>query len=282
MDYSEHAETDDVAVALQKLDTELKLRGLSPRTAKMYKFYNEKFLQFSKKRPEQITEDDVKSFIADKLSDGSSPKSVVLMKSALKFYYDDILNMGVVNIKTPKVARKLPTVLTRKEVKLLIDSANRKRHKIMIMLLYSSGLRVSELVNLRIGDLELDQKMGWVRSGKGAKDRMFIISEKLVGKLKTFVKDRPKDEFLFRGHKGKMTTRSVQKVIVNAAKRAGIDKKVTPHVLRHTFATHMLESGVDLRKIQMLLGHSQLSTTQLYLNVSNKELKKVKSPLDEL
>jgi integrase/recombinase XerD len=272
----------EFAEALQRLDNELKLRGFSPRTAKMYSFYNEKFLQFSKKQPEQMTEDDIKSYIVSRLSEGTSPKSVILMKSALKFYYDEILGKGIVNIKTPKAARKLPTILTRDEVKLLIDSVKRKKHKLIIMTLYSSGLRVSELVNLKIKDLELEQKMGWVRSGKGAKDRMFIISEKLVEKLKGYIENRGREEHLFKGHNGPMTPRSLQKAISLAAKRAGIGKEVTPHVLRHTFATHMLESGVDLRKIQMLLGHSQLNTTQLYLNLSNKELKDVKSPLDEL
>ncbi len=282
MTYEEKPEDDGMVEAMKKLDTELKLRGFSPQTAKMYNFYNEKFLKFANKQPMQITEDDVKSFIADRLSNGISPKSVVLMRSALKFYYDEVLNRGVVNIKTPKVSRKLPIVLTHEEVKLLIDSVKRKKHKLMVMVLYSSGLRVSELVNLKIGDLEIDQKIGWVRSGKGAKDRMFIISEKIVNRLKSYTKGRGKDEYVFAGHNGRLTTRSVQKAIASTAKRAGIDKRVTPHVLRHTFATHMLESGVDLRKIQMLLGHSQLSTTQLYLSVSNKELKMVKSPLDEL
>lgn len=274
-------ETDDITTALQKLDTELKLRGFSPRTAKMYKFYNEKFLEFIGKSPEQITEDDIKSFIADRLSK-FSPKSVVLMRSALKFYYDEVLGRGIVNIKAPKISRKLPTVLTRDEVKLLINGAKSLKHRLIIMLLYSSGLRVSELVNLKVGDLELEEKIGWVRSGKGAKDRMFIISKKLVEELKKYIKSKAIDAYVFSGRDGKLTTRSVQKIITNATKRAGLEKKVTPHVLRHTFATHMLEAGVNLRKIQMLLGHSQLSTTQLYLNVSNRELKEIKSPLDEL
>ena len=252
-----------IATALQKLDTELKLRGMSPRTAKMYSFYNGKFLEFAAKQPDAVTEDDVKSFLAGKISGGASAKSLILIKSALKFYYDEVLGRGIVNMKTPKAARK-------------------EKHKLMIMLLYSSGLRVSELVNLKIGDLELGQKMGWVRAGKGAKDRMFIISEKLAEKLVKYVEGRPKDDYVFRGHRGCMTQRSLQKTIAAAARRAGIEKPVTPHVLRHTFATHMLESGVDLRRIQMLLGHSQLNTTQLYLNLSNKDLKEVKSPLDEL
>jgi len=271
-----------IATALQKLDTELKLRGMSPRTAKMYSFYNGKFLEFAAKQPDAVTEDDVKSFLAGKISGGASAKSMILIKSALKFYYDEVLGRGIVNMKTPKAARKLPTVLTRDEVRLLIEAARKEKHKLMIMLLYSSGLRVSELVNLKIGDLELGQKMGWVRAGKGAKDRMFIISEKLAEKLVKYVEGRPKDDYVFRGHRGCMTQRSLQKTIAAAARRAGIEKPVTPHVLRHTFATHMLESGVDLRRIQMLLGHSQLNTTQLYLNLSNKDLKEVKSPLDEL
>lgn len=270
--------------SLEKLDTELKLRGYSPQTVKMYKFYNEKFLEAVNKKTEDVTEEDIKSFIAGKMSGGVSAKSVVLIKSALKFFYDDVLGKNIVNIKTPKISKKLPTVLTRDEIKSLIKSVTNDKHKIIIMLFYSSGLRLSELVNLKVGDLELGEKIGWVRGGKGGKDRMFILSDKVVGYLKPFTENREDSDFLFYvGSPSRpLSSRAIQKAIAATARRAKINKKVTPHTLRHTFATHLLESGEGIRKIQELLGHSNLSTTQIYTHVSTEELKKIKNPLDEL
>jgi len=267
---------------LEDLETELKLRAFSPQTVKAYLFWNHKFLDFNKKNPQEVTEDDVKKYIGEKISEEFAPKSIVLIKAALKFYYDGILKKNIVNLETPKVARKLPTVLTRDEVRRLIDSAENKKHKMMIKLLYSSGLRLNELISLKIGDLEFNENIGWVRSGKGGKDRIFILSSKMIDELKKFTNGRPSDGFLFQGRNGKLSSRAVQKVISNVSKKAGIQKSVHVHTLRHSFATHLLESGEDIRKIQELLGHSNLSTTQIYTHISTAELKKVKNPLDSL
>ena len=267
---------------LQKLENELKLRGFSERTVKMYLFYNQKFLDFIKKDPEQVTEDDVKSFIAKKMQGGTSAKSIVLIMSALKFFYGEVLKKNIITFKSPKVAKKLPTVLTREEVKKMIDSVENEKHRLILMLLYSSGLRLSELTNLRVGDLELSEKIGWVRGGKGEKDRMFILSDKIVGNLENLASGREVTDYIFAGRKGRLSQRLIQKVVAAAAKKAEISKRVSPHTLRHSFATHLLESGENIRKIQELLGHSSLNTTQVYTHVSSEELKKVRSPLDEL
>ncbi len=265
---------------LKRLATELKLRGFSPNTVKNYVFYNAQFLDFAKKPAEQIIEDDIRSYLGQKLSEGMSNKSIALIKAALKFMYDEVLKKGIVNMKTPKIASSLPVVLTRGEVKRLIDSAKNRQHKLLLTLLYSSGLRLSECINLKYGDLDLADGMGWVRSGKGSKDRMFILSRKLK---EEFSARRGKaQDYVFRGYKGKLTPRAVQKAVGAAAKRAGIEKPVHVHTLRHSFATHLLENGTDIRKIQKLLGHSNLQTTQIYTSVSTEELKKVKSPMDSL
>jgi len=269
-------------VDLQKLENELKLRGFSDRTVKMYLFYNQKFLEFIKKEPEQVTEDDIKSYITSRMDGGVSAKSIVLIKSALKFFYDEVLKMNIVTFKSPKVSKKLPTVLTRDEVRKMIDSVENKKHKLIVMLLYSSGLRLSELTNLKIADLDINEKIGWVRSGKGEKDRMFILSDKVIEKMGEFLSGKEVSDYIFNGRKGKMSSRLVQKIVAAAAKKAEINKNVSPHTLRHSFATHLLESGENIRKIQELLGHSSLSTTQLYTHVSTEELKKVKNPLDDL
>ena len=267
---------------LDSLRNELRLRGFSDSTIKMYVFYNEKFLEFVKKSPGEVTKDDIKAFIAKKMEEGVSAKSVVLIKAALKFFYDELMKKDIVDFKSPRVPRKLPSVLTREEVKRLLESITNEKHRLMISLLYSSGLRVGELVNLKVGDIEINERIGWVRGGKGKKDRVFLIPEKLVEELNEHIKNRDKSEFLFPGRNGKMSERFVQKIVSMAAKNAGIEKKVTPHTLRHSFATHLLESGESIRKIQELLGHSNLSTTQVYTHLTTEDLKKVKSPFDLL
>lgn len=267
---------------LQKLETELKLRAFSPQTIKSYLYWNQKFLEFVNKQPDQVTEDDIKNFMAKKISENTSAKSLVLIKSALKFFYDEILNMNIVKLKTPKVSRKLPAVLTKDEVKQLINSIKNRKHSLMVKLLYSSGLRLSELINLKVGDLELEKGIGWVRSGKGGKDRLFILSNVVTEELRDFIRDRKDDEYVFTGYKEKMSPRNVQKLIKSAARKAGIDKEVHPHTLRHSLATHLLESGENIRKIQELLGHASISTTQLYTHITMEELKKIKNPLDNL
>jgi len=266
----------------KKIETELKIRGLSTRTVEAYVYWNKKFLEFVKKEPEQITENDVKNFIVKKISDGLEAKSIVIVKSALKFFYDNVLKKNIVTIPSPKVLKKLPTVLTKDEVKAILESMKNEKHKLILKVLYSTGMRIGELINLKVGDLELDQKMGWIRSGKGGKDRLFILSEKIIDNLKKIVKEKKDTDYLFEGRKEKLSHRAIQKIVDSATKKAGITKNVTPHVLRHSFATHLLESGENIRKIQELLGHSNLSTTQIYTHVSVDELKKIKNPLDNL
>jgi len=263
------------------LETELKLRGFSQRTVESYLYWNRKFLEACKKKEEDVNEDDIKNFMAEKLSHGS-PKSLILIKAALKFYYDEVLKKNIVNMKTPKTARSLPTVMTREEVRRLINVVENKKHKLIISLLYSSGMRLSELINLKVGDLELVENMGWVRSGKGSKDRMFLLSEKIVPDLKNHLRSMKNEDYVFQGWDGRMSARAVQKIVSGAAKKAGIEKNVHVHTLRHSFATHLLESGEDIRKIQELLGHSNLNTTQLYTHLTTDQLKKVKNPLDSL
>jgi len=267
---------------LKRLESELRLRAFSQNTVSAYMLWNEKFLAFVGKNPDAVVEDDVKNFIGSRMSEGVSPKTVVLMKAALKFFYDGVLKKNIVNIKSPKISQKLPTVLTKEEMKRLIDATKNETHKLMIMLLYSSGIRLSELINLKAGDLEPEQAMGWVRSGKGAKDRIFMISKNLAEGLKKFTASKAREDFVFPGRNGRMTPRNVQKIVAVAAKKAGIEKDVHPHTLRHSLATHLLEDGTDIRKIQILLGHTNLTTTQIYAHVSAEELKKIKNPLDGL
>lgn len=267
---------------LQKLETELKLRAFSSETVRSYLYWNTDFLKTTGKIPEEITEDDVKNYVAKKLSNNVDAKSIVLIRAALKFFYDEVLKKNIVNFKTPKISKKLPVVLTKEEIKRLINSVKNKKHRLMIMLLYSSGLRLSELLNLKVGDLELGGKIGWVRSGKGAKDRLFLLSDRLIEELKEYIQDKKESDYIFTGRNGRMTPRNVQKIVKRATRIAGIEKIISPHSLRHSLGTHLLEDGVDIRKIQILLGHANLSTTQIYTHVTTEELKKIKNPLDSL
>ncbi|MBI3036651.1 tyrosine-type recombinase/integrase [Candidatus Woesearchaeota archaeon] len=270
-------------MGIEQLATELKLRGFSERTVKSYLFYNNKFLQFTNKEPEAVTEDDIKAYLAHLMGDKKkNAATVALVRAALKFFYDGVLKKNIVTLKTPKIQKKLPTVLTRDEVKRLLDSAPTQKSRLIMMMLYSSGLRISECCSLKVNDLEIAQKVGWVRDGKGGKDRIFILSEGIIEGLRNYINGK-NTEHIFTNKAGKaLTPRNVQKIVATSAKRAGIGKTVSPHTLRHSFATHLLESGESIRKIQELLGHSNLQTTQIYTKVSTEELRKVKSPLDSL
>ncbi len=264
---------------IEKLRTELKLRGFSPLTLRNYSFFAEKFLSRINKPSSDLTEDDAKLYLSE-MFDTKSKNTIMLAAAALRFFYSEILKKEMGSIKMPKKEKHLPEVLTKKEVKSLIDSADNVKSKLIVSFLYSSGLRVSEVVNLKLNDINFGEKTGWVRQGKGNKDRLFAMSESLSNELKAYLEGR-ENKYLFSKDKP-LTTRNIQKIIKATAKRAFISKKVTPHTLRHSFATHLLENGTDIRVIQELLGHSSLNTTQLYAHVSSEQIKKVQNPLDSL
>jgi integrase/recombinase XerD len=269
---------------LKKLEVELKISKNSAYTLRNYLDSNKKFLEFIKKNPEKIESDDVKLYISENLSDKAS-SSIIIFLSALKYSFLSILKKDItLGIKRPKREKRLPTVLTKEEIKKLFEVLDTKKSKIMVSLMYACGFRVSELINLKIGDLDFNEKTGKILQGKGKKDRIFNIPDFLLGDLKKQIeKQKEKKEiYLFTGTKGKLSERNLQKIVSKAAKRAGINKDIHCHTLRHSFATHLLENGIDIRKIQELLGHADLSTTQIYTHISTEELKKIKSPIDEL
>jgi len=267
--------------AIDKLRSELKVRGFSQLTVRNYSFFVEKFLNKSNKQAEELTEDDVKLYLGE-MFDTKSKNTIMLAAASLKFFFTEILGKSFEKIKMPKKDKKLPEVLSKEEVRNLIDGADNIKSRLIISLLYSSGLRVSELVNLKIDDLNLNENTGWVRKGKGSKDRLFTLSPNLISELKEYF-EMKNDERKFVFSKDKpLTTRNIQKIIKGVRQRVGINKKVTPHTLRHSYATHLLENGTDIRMIQALLGHASLNTTQLYAHVSSDQIKKVKNPFDGL
>ncbi len=265
---------------LNKLKSELKIRGFSPLTVRNYSFFVDKFLKRVEKNAEELNEDDAKLYLSE-LFDTKSKNTIMLAAASLKFFYTEILKKEFGNIKMPKKDKRLPEVLSKEEVKKMIEGADNEKSRLIISMLYSSGLRVSELVNLKIEDLNFGEKTGWVRKGKGSKDRLFAISEGLATELKEYLSVKKEHKYLFSKDKP-LTTRNIQKIIKGIRTRAGVNKKVTPHTLRHSFATHLLEQGTDIRMIQSLLGHSSLNTTQVYTHISTDQIKKVKNPLDGL
>jgi site-specific recombinase XerD len=270
---------------LRKLGTELKIRGFSQETVKAYTRHNTGFAKFINKAPDSVSEDDLKAYLAYLISDKKlSSSSVALVRSALLFSYNQVLDKGFSSIKTPKIQRNPPAVLSKEEVKSLIDACLNDKSRLLILLLYSSGLRVSECLKLRVEDLDFKGKACVVKQGKGKKDRVTVLSETFAEQLKVYLnKEKIEEGAIFMNKEGEIfSVRNAQKIVSGAAKRAGIKKEVTPHKLRHSFATHLLDAGVSIRVIQELLGHSNLQTTQIYTRISREHIRNVKSPLDDL
>lgn len=265
---------------VSKLKTELKLRGFSPLTVRNYSFFVTKFLGRIDKNNDELTQDDAKLFLGE-LFENKSKNTIMLAAASLKFLYTEILKKDFAQVRMPKKDKILPEVLSKEEVKKLIESTDTEKSRLIVSLLYSAGLRVSELVNLKVNDVNFNEKTGWVRRGKGSKDRLFVLSENLCKDLQEYIARKEYKNYIFSKEKA-LTTRNIQKIIKGSKSRAGIDKKVTPHTLRHSFATHLLEQGTDIRMIQALLGHASLNTTQVYTHISQDAIKKVANPLDSL
>jgi integrase/recombinase XerD len=265
---------------LEKLKNELKLRGFSQMTVRNYGFFVDKFIKSNAdKTALELTEEDVKAYLGS-LFETKSKNTIMLAAAAIKFFFKEILKKEISQIRVPKKEKRLPEVLTREEVRSLIDAADNKKSRLIVSLLYSSGLRVSELVNLKVNDLNLEDKTGWVRKGKGSKDRIFSLSENLANELKEYLQEK-ENTYLFSKEKP-LTTRNIQKIIYGMRNRSNLNKKITPHTLRHSFATHLLEQGTDIRVIQAILGHASLNTTQVYTHISSEQIKKVINPYETL
>jgi len=260
-------------------------RGLSPRTIKTYQYCVYKFLGKTNKDIFEINKQDVKDYLDYLLEKNSSGSTLNVYLNAIKFFYTDVLNRRLlVNVRFSKTPKILPTVLTKDEVSLLINAIQNPKHKLMIKLLYSAGLRVSELVNLKIEDLDFNTNTGFVRNGKGNKDRLFIIAQTIKQELKDFVDSQNYElnKFIFKGQieNSHLSTRSIQEIIKSATKTAKIKKNIHPHTLRHSFATHLVENGSDLISIQSLLGHSSPETSMIYIHTAKSRLINTISPLD--
>jgi len=262
----------------------LKIRNLSPKTIKSYVYYNRVFLYFVGKSARQVKALDIKKYLENLADKGCSSSTLNLAYNALKLYYGKIYKRRFfVNIPRAKKDKKLPIVLSRSEIKKFFSVFQNVKYKLMFALMYASGLRISEIVKLKVRDLDFDNNVLWVRLGKGKKDRQSLLPEVLVDILKKWVMHKKGDDFVFGSMRGGgLTERSIQKMFAKNLKLARIKRQATCHSLRHSFATHLLESGTDIRYIQELLGHKRIETTQVYTKVTSNNLKNIKSPLDSI
>lgn len=274
----EQIQTEDI---IEYTAREMAIRNFSPATAKTYLFHIDSFMNFAKQPASELEEADAKSYIFYLKKRDKSASFICLAIASIKFLFR-IINKNL-NIESPKRERRIPVVLSKEEIQKLILNIKNLKHRLITELLYSSGLRVSEIINLKKSDIDFRNGTGIVKQGKGNKDRIFILSEKLLAKIYYHILLREDDNpYVFEGRKGKLTKRTIQAVIKKAARKAGINKHVHPHTLRHSFATHLLEQGTDLRIIQKLLGHSDIKTTQIYTQISQQSIKNIRSPLDNL
>ena len=263
---------------IDKLKRELEIRNFSRKTVKSYVYSVEKFLEFSENKRLGLNENSVKDYIQILLKK-QNPSTVSANLSAIEFFFFNVLRQKI-KIPYPKRNKTIPVILTSEEVKKLIESTQNIKHRLIIKILYGCGLRVSEVINLKKEDIDFNERLIKIRLAKGRKDRFVNIPNSVFNELNNYY-ELVNEDFLFPSNRGgKLTTKTIQLIIKNSARRAGIKKNIHPHTLRHSFATHLLENGTDLRIIQKLLGHSDIKTTQIYLSVSNQLIKNIKSPLD--
>ncbi len=269
-----------------KIIKECKRRRLSPKTAKTYLHCIHSFLNWSKKDLRYISKKDVRLFLEYLSEKNLAGSTMNTCHMAIRFLFENVLEKRMwIDIKYSKTPKKLPEVLSKEEVRKLLNAISNWKHRLMIEFLYGSGLRVSELTNVKIKDLELDKNYGYVRNGKGGKDRLITLPKIVREKIKNLIEieNLEDKDYLFQSNRGtKYNIRSLQKIVLNATKKAGIKKNVHPHTLRHSFATHLVENGYDVQNVQAMLGHKSPETTLIYTHIASPNLINTRSPLDNL
>ncbi|GER92649.1 integrase [hot springs metagenome] len=270
----------------EDLKRELLSRKYSYRTVKGYLYYNRDFLYFVKKQPSEVNDSDIKDYLVH-LAEEKQSATFTLNQAinALKFYYGSMLKKKFVyEVKRPRKDKKLPIVLSKEEVAKILNSVDNIKHKAILMLVYSAGLRVGEVIKLKPEDIDSKRMLIHIKGSKGRKDRYTLLSEMALEILRKYWRDYKPEKWLFEGARKDryITTRTVDKIMEHACEKAGIKKDVSVHTLRYSFATHLLEGGTDLRYIQELLGHASSKTTEIYTHVSTQSLGKIKGPLDGL
>ena len=265
----------------------LNMRRYSESTIRNYSSQFEKFLSYyAHIPPENITPEQVAQYMSHLVSQckiSSSTQNQAI--NAIKFYFENVLGRKVIHYALDRPARdqRLPVVLSETEVTLLLNSCDNLKHKAMLYLIYAAGLRRSELIALRIHSIDRERNLINIEGGKGKKDRITLLSKKALALLDEYCARYKPANYVFEGASGfQYSATSLQKIFMAALKKSGIQKAATLHTLRHSFATHLLESGTDIRYIQVLLGHSSSKTTEIYTHVTRKGFENIRSPLDNL
>lgn len=275
-----------MTVLRQKMIDDMRIRNFSPNTIRNYVLQVQKVAKHFWKSPERLGPEEVRNYLVSLVNQKVSWSTFIQTVCGLRFLYETTLRRKwmVEHIPFPKGEKKLPTVLSRSEVLAMFESTTNLKHRTILTTAYATGPRVSELCKLQGSDIDSKRMVILIRQGKGRKDRQVMLSPKLLVLLREYWKEYKLESWLFPGRdrSSSIAPATVQKITREAARRAKISKRVTPHTLRHSFATHLLEAGIDLRTIQMLLGHRSLETTAIYLHVAAQAIQSTPSPIDLL
>ncbi len=270
---------------------ELERRNYSPNTVRSYLHAVEEFAKHFGRSPEQLGPDHVREYQVHLFRDCKlSARTIAGQTAALRFLFVKTLRRPYLpdELPFPKYSRRLPTVLSQEEVARLIDATGNLMHRAMVMTLYATGVRRAELCRLKVADIDSERRVLHIHEGKGGRDRDVPLSPKLLATLREYWRWMKPKTYLFPGMENNwradvpVTTKVAWIAVTEAAKAAGITRRVSPHTLRHSYATHLLEAGADLRTIQVLLGHAKLADTTVYLHLSRRHLQAVPSPIESL
>ena len=271
----------------QRMLEDLQIRNYAPTTIRGYILQIAQFAKHFGKSPDQLGAEHIRAYQLFLVKEsGLSQSTYIQVVSALRFLYTQTLNrqVSIERIPFPRKERKVPIILSREEVKALLEAPRNLRHRVMLTTMYAAGPRVSEVAKLKVGDIDSARNVLWIRGGKGHKDRQTLLPPRLLDLLRSYWRWKRPEEWLFPSSEldQPISVKSIYLACRSAARKARITKAVHPHSLRHAFATHLLEAGCDVRKIQILLGHARLETTARYLHVADLAVRTTTSPLELL
>ena len=266
---------------------ECRRRRYSDKTLKTYLYCIHRFLQFTGKALDRISKKDVRNFLYHLSDNNRAGNTMNVNHMALRFLFEEVLERKMwIDIHYSKIPEKIQRSLTKEEMKMLFNAIKNPQHKLMAEFLYSAGLRASELINIRVRDLNIEKGYGYVRNGKGNKDRIIVIADVLKDRIKNLIKENSLtlEDYMFKSNRmDKYSVSSMQKVIKKAAMEAGVRdwKEIHPHTLRHSFATHLVENSYSVSDVQASLGHKSPETSMIYVHSSGKMIG-IRSPIDGL